>query len=108
MKKTAFVLLLAFTAFAHAAGPSAKQILEKAIDALGGKANLEKQQTRIATAKVEVRGLTGTFQSWAKSPDKLKTLLDLGVVKQERAFDGTVGWQKQASLEEIAGNDLFR
>lgn len=90
------------------AAMTARQVIEKSLAAQGGIANLEKIQTRTASAKVEVRGLSGTFQIWAKTPDKIKTLLDLGVLVQERAFDGAKGWQKQNSVEEVVGFDLAR
>src|SRR5262245_40135301 len=104
-------LCFLFTIFAlpsFSAEPDAKQILEKALAAIGGIENLEKVQTRTGSAKVTVAGLSGDYHLWAKSPDKMKMLLDLGVLQQERGFDGTTGWQKQTSLQELAGDDLER
>lgn len=99
------VMLSALTASAEM---TARQVIEKSLAAQGGKGNLEKVQTRTGSAKVEVKGLTGTFQVWSKAPDKIKTLLDVGVLVQERGFDGTKGWQKQNSIEEVVGYDLAR
>ena len=88
--------------------PTAKEIIEKSLAAMGGIEKLEKTQTKTATAQVQVSGLSGTYHLWSKSPDRIKTLLDLKVVVQERAFDGTKGWQKQTTLQELAGPDLDR
>ena len=98
-----FVMLCALTASAEM---TARQVIEKSLAAQGGKANLEKVQTRTGSAKVDVKGLTGTFQVWSKAPDKIKTLLDVGVLVQERGFDGTKGWQKQNSIEELSDTIL--
>lgn len=103
-----YSLLGMLIASAASAAMSARQVIEKSLAAQGGIANLQKIETRMATAKVEVRGLSGTFQIWAKAPDKLKTNLDLGVLVQDRGFDGAKGWQKQNSVEEVVGFDLAR
>lgn len=100
--------VLAAVAAVASAEMTGRQVIEKSLAAQGGKANLEKVQTRSVSAKVEVKGLSGTYQLWAKAPDKVKTLLDLGVLQQERAYDGAKGWQKQNSLEEVVGYDLAR
>lgn len=108
MKKWMIVLFgLAFLR-ADAAEMSAQQVLDKALSALGGKEKLEQIQTRVAKGKLEVSGLSGSYELWAKSPDKLKVSLDLGVVKQEQGYDGTVGWIKRTSVVEQKGNDLQR
>jgi len=109
MKKlTLCVLFIIIAVRAFSAEPDAKQILEKSLSAMGGIENLEKVQTKTGSAKVTVAGLSGSYHLWAKSPDKMKMLLDLGVLQQERAYDGTKGWQKQNSLQELAGDDLDR
>ncbi|MCI0442469.1 M23 family metallopeptidase [bacterium] len=109
MKKlTLCFLFVIFAVPLFSAEPDAKQILEKALTALGGVDNLEKVQTKTGSAKVTVAGLSGTYHLWAKSPDKMKMLLDLGVLQQERGYDGAKGWQKQTNLQELAGDDLVR
>ena len=83
-----FIILSFLIQNAFSAELTAKQVIEKSLAAMGGVEKLEKVQTRTASAKVKVAGLSGNYQLWAKSPDKLKMLLDLGVLQQERGFDG--------------------
>lgn len=103
-----FIILSFLIQNAFSAEFTAKQVIEKSLAAMGGVEKLENVQTRTASAKVKVAGLSGSYHLWAKSPDKLKMLLDLGVLQQERGFDGTKGWQKQTTLQELADNDLER
>jgi photosynthetic reaction center cytochrome c subunit len=79
--------------------PSADQILDKYINALGGAAKLSTLKSFIATGTqggyVQVKG-GGQFQIFAKAPDQrtvrvtYKDAPDRG--NQTRAFNGTVGW----------------
>lgn len=111
MKKlSALILLLAFLpVWAQGRIPiPADQILHKALKALGGKEEIEKVQTRVVSAHVKVNGIAGTYQLWAKTPNKLKMRLDIGINLQERAFDGEKGWQKQTNIQELTGPDLER
>lgn len=87
---------------------TAQQVLEKALVALGGRENLAKIQTRWATGKVEAKGVTGTYQLWAKAPDRLKTRLDISIQHVERGFDGNEGWEKRTSVRELSESELER
>ncbi|HYJ47529.1 MAG TPA: hypothetical protein VEV81_13025, partial [Pyrinomonadaceae bacterium] len=84
-----------------------RQILEKAVEALGGRENLAKIQTCTATGKVEARGITGTYQLWAKAPDRLRTKLDFVIQQIERATDGNEGWEKRASVRSLSEAELL-
>ncbi|MDT4955595.1 MAG: hypothetical protein QOJ02_3733 [Acidobacteriota bacterium] len=87
---------------------NAQQVLERATAALGGKENLAKIQTRWASGKVEAKGVTGTYQVWAKAPDRLKTTLDISIQHVERGFDGNNGWEKRTSVRELSESELGR
>jgi len=128
MKRTLTILLLsslvAVTANAQAgqqkpatdAKPAAKlptvdQILDKYVQAIGGKAAVEKQTTRVAKGSFEIAafGASGTAEIYAKAPNKSATVIDVagyGVVEQ--IFDGKTGWSKdpQNGLREKAGAEL--
>lgn len=107
----AAILILSVTTGAtvsQAQSLTAQQILEKSLVALGGKENLAKIQTRAASGKVEARGITGTYQLWAKAPDRLKTALDITIQRVERGFDGNSGWEKRTSVRELSETELER
>jgi hypothetical protein len=109
MKKFPFLFVsILFAISIHAAEMTPDQILDRALDALGGKIKLKSLQTRESIGKAEVAGLQGTYQLRMKSPDHMRLDLDLGVVKVARAFDGKEGWVQQAAVSEQEGADLQR
>ncbi|HYK87244.1 MAG TPA: hypothetical protein VE398_00635 [Acidobacteriota bacterium] len=93
--------------------PTADQIVDKYVEALGGRAAIEKVTSRVAkgTFDIPAFGASGTFEAYAKAPDKNITIIDVpgfGVIKQ--AFDGTVAWEDnpQSGLNEKSGTALAR
>ncbi len=124
-----FVLLVGITALAQEAGqkpetkapetkaaetlPTVDQIIDKYVEALGGKAAIEKVTSRVAkgTFDIPAFGASGTFEAYAKAPDKSISIIDVpgfGVIKQ--AFDGTVAWEDnpQVGMNEKSGAALAR
>jgi hypothetical protein len=82
-----------------AGGPSADQILDKYLVALGGVERLAKVTSYIATGTSEgFRGFGGggTVQIFAKAPDQRATIIkfDASIGRQDaiRTFDGKAGW----------------
>ena len=79
--------------------PSAKTLFTKYVEALGGKEALEKVKSRVETGTVELLpfGLQGTFEIYAKAPDKMLVSISLpqaGDILD--GFDGTRGWARNA------------
>lgn len=108
MKKLLIIVYLLALARVGSAEMTSRQLIEKAITALGGKDKLQAVQSYTASGKVQVAGLTGTYEVNAKSPDRYRLSLDLGVIQQVRGFDGTHGWVQQTSIAEQQGADLAR
>jgi photosynthetic reaction center cytochrome c subunit len=80
-------------------GPSADQILDRYLQALGGVEPLTKVTSFVATGKSEgFRGFGGggTVQIFAKAPDQRATIIkfDASIGRQDaiRTFDGRRGW----------------
>ena len=76
--------------------PDAEKILEKSIEALGGRAAFEKLHNRVAEGTVEIKpqGISGTIITYAAAPSKSYTQFELaGIGKQESGTDGNVHWQ---------------
>ena len=90
--------------------PAIDQILDKQIEAVGGRAALEKLQTITGkgTISIEQFNLTGTIQLFQK-PDRSLQIVELsGLGTTREGFDGTVGWveQPQLGLVEKSGLEL--
>jgi murein DD-endopeptidase MepM/ murein hydrolase activator NlpD len=99
------LLMAAISTHARAQALTARQVLEKAVTALGGRERLERIQSRSAEGKIDARGITGSYQLWAKAPGKLKTRMDLVIQQVERGFDGADGWEKRFSVRELSETD---
>ena len=75
--------------------PSVDSILEKYIEASGGKSAFEKLTSRVSTGTVEITalGINGTAEFDEEAPNKSSLLINapgLGVI--QRTFDGSRAW----------------
>ena len=83
--------------------PSAAEVVEKYIKAIGGREPLKKQKSRYQTATVELSpiGLKGTVETFARSDDRLfvkTTLAGIGDILV--GYDGQKAW----TVNPIQGN----
>ena len=60
--------------------PSLETVLQKYVDAIGGKDALAKLTTRVTKGKVDLAGVSrgGKMESFMKAPNKSLTVLDAG------------------------------
>jgi zinc protease len=79
---------------AGAEAPTVDAILDRYVDALGGKAALEKQTTRVSLGTVEMAEghLHGTVLIHEKAPDKTLQVVIVAGTAYRQGFDGYVGW----------------
>jgi outer membrane lipoprotein-sorting protein len=114
MRRRLFLLsvtaVLAFPA-ASARAQTADDVIEKSLDALGGRAVLGKLTSRTATGSISVStpagDVTGTVELYNKAPNKARTLVKIdlsqfgvGQVVQDQRFDGTSGY----AIDSLNGN----
>lgn len=76
------------------AAPTVDQILDRYIDAIGGRATIEKITSRASLGKIEVpsMNLTGTVIIHEKAPDKLLQVVVINGNAFRQGFDGTNAW----------------
>ncbi|MEK6284445.1 MAG: caspase family protein [Acidobacteriota bacterium] len=91
------------------------QILDRYLQAVGGKAAIEKATTRVAKGSyVQIQGTTniaGSFENYAKAPNKVATIMESQQYgKVQQIFDGTVSWIKnvRGGAYQISGEGLAR
>lgn len=89
------VLARAGTATAQQPLPDGRTVINRFIDAIGGREAILRQGDRHVTGRFEIpaQGLAGDLEVFAQPPDKLLvkvTLAGIGVVLN--GFDGTTGW----------------
>ncbi|MFY9558512.1 MAG: hypothetical protein WAV47_27760, partial [Blastocatellia bacterium] len=94
-----------------AALPSVDQILDKYVQAVGGKAAIEKQTSRVSKGSFEIPafGASGTAEIFEKAPNKSVAIINIpgfGVVQE--GFDGKTAWSQepQSGLREKSGPEL--
>ena len=83
--------------------PTAKEILDKYVAAIGGRAANEKFKTRSMKGAFELSpmGIKGTIESYAAAPDKSHTKMNMsGIGEITEGYDGKTSW----SLNPLQGN----
>ena len=91
--------------------PSVDQILDKFVQAIGGKAAMEKVTSRVSKGNFEIpaMGAGGPIEIYAKAPNKNLVIINIpgfGVVQQ--GFNGTVAWSQDPTtgLRELSGPEM--
>lgn len=113
---------LALLATAHAAAPapsilkdslgqatiSVGQVVERSRAALGGRALLRLQGYALKGDLEGLSGFPGTYRLVAAAPNRRRLDWDIHYLSQTRAFDGHSGWERNATVRELAGDELRR
>ena len=85
----------------------AQQILNKMIDAQGGRKALEsiKDSTTTGTAELPQYGMSGTVTVYQKEPNKIRMDIEIGGMVITQAYDGQKAWmtnpQNGGAVEEM-------
>lgn len=106
----ALILAIAPVGAQNPALPSIDQVLEKYLNAAGGKAAFDKITSRVVTATLEMpdQGINGTMTITEKAPNKSLAVVEiagLGTIRE--ATDGVVAWDDnpQIGLREKTGSE---
>lgn len=93
-----------------AAIPTADQVLAKYVQAIGGKAAMEKVRSRVTKGTVDPGGgIIMSLQISEKAPDKYLQELDVpGIGAVNEGFDGKMGWESnpQMGAQDLTGTAL--
>ncbi len=80
------------TPAASTPAPTADQILEKYITAVGGAEALHKISSRVSKGSINAMGHDTPIEVYAKAPDKRMSVTHMGSSDSITAFDGQGGW----------------
>jgi len=106
------VAAVASAAFAQAANPTVDELIEKNIQAKGGREKLKAVQTRRLTGKMLVGpGLEAPFVLEQARPNKMRMEFVIQGMTAVTSYDGTAGWQLMPFLgkkeaEQMSADDL--
>jgi hypothetical protein len=101
----------ASTTQATAATPSADQVLDHYVQAIGGRAAWMKLTSRVSKGTIEIPAmdnLTGTVEIHEKAPNSMLAVITLGGAAFEQGFDGTTAWSDNPrdGLRVLSGGEL--
>jgi zinc protease len=111
-------LALSLTTFAQttvkqatpAATPTVDQVLDKYVEAVGGRAAWKKLTSRQSTGTIEVpaMNLSGSFQVTEKAPNQMLSVVVVAGANFREGFDGKTGWSDdpQNGVREQTGAEL--
>ena len=91
--------------------PTAEEVLDKYLNALGDEATREKFKSRVTRGSIEIApmGVKGTFETSQKAPQMAVTTMNLtGLGVMQQGYDGSTGWAKDpfTGLRELKGGEL--
>jgi hypothetical protein len=90
--------------------PSAKRILERYLEATGGRAAWESLHSRVSTGTVDIPGMhmAGTAELYEKAPDRALVKMVVSGATFLEGFDGTNAWSSDPKdgLQEQTGAQL--
>jgi hypothetical protein len=79
--------------------PKAETLLDKYVEATGGKAAYEKHHSEISKSTMEAMGMKGSVTSYLAEPDKSYSEIDLaGIGKMRDGTDGKVYWSLSSMM----------
>jgi len=94
----------------EAATPTADQILDRYVKAIGGREAWQKFTSRVTMGTIEVpsMNLSGTVLIHEKAPNRLLAAVIINGASFRQGFDGTLGWtdDPQDGLREQSGAEL--
>ncbi len=91
--------------------PQIDRVLDRYVEALGGRDAWQNVTSRVATGTFEMPdlGLTGTAEIYSKAPNRMMLALTMpGVGTTRTGFNGATGWadDPQSGLRSLSGTEL--
>jgi hypothetical protein len=94
-----------------AATPTADQVLDHYVNAIGGRAAWTKLNSRVSKGTIEIpsmNNLSGSVEIHEKAPNSMLAVITLAGAVFEQGFDGTTAWSDdpQNGLRVLSGAEL--
>jgi hypothetical protein len=92
------------------ATPSADQILDRYVEAIGGRAAWKKLTSRISTGTIDIPEMSasGSVENREKAPNRSLSTVTINGSSFRQGFDGTAGWSDDPKfgLRELSDGEL--
>ena len=104
----ALVVLSAAAPAAAAVDPAAQKVLDRYVEATGGREALLRDRTVHVWATISAFGFAGRIESWAERPDKRASVTVLGPFTLKDGDDGVTAWRidQNGKFAKRDGKDL--
>ncbi len=88
--------------------PGARRVVERYLEAIGGRRAFESQRSIYVRGKISAFGMSGSVSAWHQRPDRRLTRFELGPLVLAEGFDGTIGWRTDpgGKFVRLDGKDL--
>lgn len=98
IRKTFVCLLLAGLVGAAASAQTVDELVEKSLQASGGRAKMETVKAIRMTGKLQMQGMEIPMTMEMKQPDKMRTEATIQGMTMISAYDGKTGWKVQPMM----------
>lgn len=77
--------------------PEAQQVVDRYLEAIGGRAAYDAVQAVHGRGSVEAFGFTGSIETWTVRPDRRASHMALGPLEIRQGYDGETAWRTDPS-----------
>jgi photosynthetic reaction center cytochrome c subunit len=93
---------------AKPSGPTADELIDKYVQALGGAKAIDKISTRVATGTIDFGGTSYSIDVYSKEPDKRTSFVHMPEGDNITAFNGQEGWlgAPNRPTRDMHGSDI--
>ena len=94
--------LLALVTPARASlAPDARAVVDRYVEATGGRAALDAERATHARGRIETIKLKGSIEQWTQVPDRLVTRIQLGSLRMRSGTDGRTAWTTDLNSKRV-------
>ena len=79
----------------------AQAVVDRYVEATGGRAALEAERTTHSFGRIETIQLRGTIEQWTQVPDKLVVRIGLGSLRFITGTDGRTAWETDLAAKHV-------
>ena len=94
-------LMLSATGAAASITPDAQRIVDRYVEASGGRMALEAENNFHLKGRLSTIGLHGTYEAWIETPDRMVEVVSLGSLQVRTGINGNQAWRTDLSLQNL-------
>ncbi|MBI1795533.1 MAG: aspartyl protease family protein [Candidatus Eisenbacteria bacterium] len=84
-----------------AISPQAQAVVDRYVEATGGRAALDGETRTYARGRMETMDLKGSYEQWTEAPNRLASRIHLGSLRIRTGYDGRTGWETDLASKRV-------